>query len=211
MIWPVFRGDETRAPILEAIERIATALRAERFGGRPIEVETDLRDVGGGDKQWEWIKKGIPLRIEIGPRDIAGQTAMLARRDRGPREKENVPFAELPRRIPELLEEMQRGLLERALAFRDAHTRAIDDRATFDAFFTPKNVEKPEIHGGFALAHFCGNPACEAEIKESLKVTIRCVPLDDVRGARDGHVKERGRCIVCGGESAQRVVFAKNY
>ena len=211
VIWPVFRGDDTRAPILEAIERLAASLRGASFGGRPIEVETDLRDIGGGDKQWEWIKKGIPLRIEIGPRDVAGGTAMLARRDRGPREKENIPFADLPRRVPELLEAMQRGLLERALAFRDAHTHAIDDRAAFDAFFTPKNAEKPEIHGGFALAHFCGNAACEAEIKDSLKVTIRCVPLGDIDGARAGRVHEPGRCIVCGGESSQRVVFAKSY
>jgi prolyl-tRNA synthetase len=212
VIWPVFRGDDTRGPILEAIAGLAQAMRAERFGDRAVEVETDLRDVSGGDKQWEWIKKGVPLRIEIGPRDLASGTAMLMRRDRPPREKESIALSELPKRIPEILESMQRGLFEKALSFRDQSTIAIDDRQSFDRFFTPKNADKPEIHAGFALSHWCGNSACEAQIKDALKVTIRCLPAHGIEGAKAAErLTESGACIVCGQPSTSRAVFAKSY
>ena len=94
-------------------------------------------------------------------------------------------------------------LLGRALAFREANTRPIDDRAAFYDYFTPRNAEKPEIHGGFAMAHWCGAGECEGKIKEDLTVTIRCIPFDAP--------EESGRCICCGKESRQRVVFAKAY
>ncbi|HWA71682.1 MAG TPA: proline--tRNA ligase [Polyangiaceae bacterium] len=212
VIWPVFRGDDTRPAILEAIDRLATELRGQRFFDRNVEVETDLRDVGGGDKQWEWVKKGIPLRIEIGPRDVANGTAMVARRDRGPREKESVPFADLPRRVNELLKEIQDSLFERALRTRDEHTRAIDGRAEFDRYFTPQNAQKPEIHGGFALSHWCGSPKCEAVLKDALKVTIRCVPVYGIASCKAAEQLEQpGACVVCGESSPRRVVFAKSY
>jgi prolyl-tRNA synthetase len=212
VIWPVFRGDDTRATILEAIDKLARGMRAERFGDRSVEVETDLRDISGGDKQWEWIKKGIPLRIEIGPRDVASGSAMVMRRDRGPKEKESIPFAELPKRIPELLESIQRGLFDKALAFRNEQTHAIDDRQSFDRFFTPKSADKPEIHGGLALSHWCGRAACESAIKDALKVTVRCIPLHGIDGAKAAErLKEPGACIVCREPSQERVVFAKSY
>jgi prolyl-tRNA synthetase len=212
VFWPVFRGDETRPAILEAIDRLATELRSQRLFERSLEVETDLRDIGGGDKQWEWIKKGIPLRIEIGPRDVANGTAMVARRDRGPREKETVAFADLARRVGELLREMQSSLFERARRTRDEHTKAIDDRAAFDRYFTPENAQKPEIHGGFALSHWCGSARCEAMVKESLKVTIRCIPLYGIAGSEAAErIEEHGACVVCGQPSSRRVVFAKSY
>ena len=212
VIWPVFRGDETRGAILEAIEQLAAALRSERFGDRAVEVEIDRRDISGGDKQWEWIKKGVPLRIEIGPRDVASGSAMVARRDRGPKEKESFPLGELARRVPEILASMQRGLFERALAFRDQHTVAIDDRPSFDRFFTPQSAERPEIHGGFALAHWCGSASCEAQVKDALKVTIRCLPAHGIEGAKAAErLSEAGACVVCGQPSGARVVFAKSY
>jgi prolyl-tRNA synthetase len=212
VIWPVFRGDETRSQIQEAIDELARALRSQRFGERPVEVEIDRRDVSGGDKQWEWIKKGVPLRIEIGPRDVASGSAMIARRDRPHREKESIPLNELAQRVPEMLRSIQDGLFERALAFRDAHTVAIDDRASFDRFFTPQSSDKPEIHAGFALAHWCGSGACEANVKEASKVTIRCLPLSGIEGAKAAtNLTEPGRCVVCGQPSSGRVVFAKSY
>jgi prolyl-tRNA synthetase len=212
VIWPVFRGDDTREAILEVIQSIAKSLRSEVYADRKIEVEVDLRDNSGGDKQWEWIKKGVPVRIEVGPRDLAAGTAMVTRRDKGAAGKESVPFAELPARIPALLQQIQDDLFTRALAERDAHTVAIDDRASFDAFFTPKNPNKPEIHGGFALSHWCGSPTCESAIKDALKVTIRCIPTYGIAGAKAAErISEPGQCIVCGEASQGRVVFAKSY
>ncbi len=212
VIWPVFRGDETRAAILEVIEKISKSLRAERFADRQLEVEVDLRDTSGGDKQWEWIKKGVPVRIEVGPRDLTAGTALVTRRDKGAAGKESVAFAELATRIPALLQQIQDDLFARALAERDAHTRAIDDRASFDQFFTPRNADKPEAHGGFALSHWCGSPTCEASLKDALKVTIRCIPSYGIAGAQAAaRISEPGRCIACGEASSGRVVFAKSY
>jgi prolyl-tRNA synthetase len=212
VIWPVLRGDDGKAAVLAAVHELAGKLRAERFLDRPIEVETDVRDLGGGDKQWEWIKKGVPLRIEIGPRDLASGSAPVMRRDRGPKDKETIPLAELPRRVPELLLDIQRSLFARALEQRDVHTRALDTRADFDAFFTPENADKPELHGGFALSHWCGRAACEEVLKDALKVTIRVVPTYGIASCKAAErLEERGACIVCGGASERRVVFAKSY
>ncbi len=205
VILPVFKqgDDAARTKVMSFIEPLAKELRAVRWNDRRLEIEVDARDIRGGDKQWEWVKKGVPLRLEIGPRDVDSGSAMLARRDRAPKDKVAVPRADLAARIPTLLDEIQAGLFDRARAFRKANTRRIDARADFDAYFTPKNDDKPEIHGGFALSHWCGRGECEAAIKEALKVTIRCLPFDAER--------EAGGCIVCGQPSERRAVFAKSY
>ena len=203
VILPVFRGDEGKTKVIEFITELAGALRAQRIFGRPIEIEVDMRDLRGGDKQWEWVKKGIPLRLEIGPRDVESGSVMVGRRDRPAKEKTATPRAELVGKITAILEEIQGGLFERARAYREENTRRIDARADFDAYFTPKNADKPEIHGGFAMSHWCGGAACEEQIKDALKVTIRCIPL--------GAEPEAGACIACGAASKERVVFAKSY
>jgi prolyl-tRNA synthetase len=136
----------------------------------------------------------------------------VARRDRGPKDRESIPLAELPARLPALLDEIQRSLFERALDLRNQNTRAIDSRADFDAFFTPTNAQKPEVHGGFALSHWCGRAECEGLIKDALKVTIRCIPLQGIDGSSAAtRLDESGNCIVCNQPSQQRVVFAKSY
>jgi prolyl-tRNA synthetase len=203
VIIPITPKEDSRAAVLEACENLAAALRRETYHGRPVEVEIDARDVGGGVKNWEWIKKGIPVRIEIGPRDLEKGTVALARRDRPPKEKSFVAASEVPGQITGLLDEIQRTLLERATAFRDAHTKKIDSKEEFYAFFTPKNPNKPEIHGGFALTHWNGSAAVEEQIKADLKVTIRCIPFEES--------PEPGICPFTGEPSRQRVVWAKSY
>jgi len=214
VIWPVFRGDETRGQVLAYIDALGSELRAQRLGDRPLEVEIDKRDLRGGDKQWDWVKKGVPIRLEVGPRDVDAGAVMVARRDRSPRDKASMTRAEFVGRAVEILEEIQRGLLARALAYRNEHTRPIDARDEFEAFFTPKskNEEKPEIHGGFALSHWCGEALCEATVKDALKVTIRCIPEGGFEGAPwEGRIAEPGACVVCRKPSQRRVVFAKAY
>ena len=98
---------------------------------------------------------------------------------------------------------MQQNLYDRAKRFRDEHTRVVDSKEEFHDFFTPKNLEKPEIHGGFALAHWNGSREVEEQIKDDLKVTIRCIPLNGSA--------EPGRCIFTGEPSARRVIWAKSY
>ena len=209
-ILPVFRGDDTKAKVMEYIESLAKELRAQTFGGRKVEVEIDARDIRGGDKTWEWVKKGVPLRVEIGPRDVDSGGATVARRDRGSKDKTVMTRADLVAQVSSILEDMQAGLLAKARANRDENTRALDTRAEFDAFFTPKNEKA--IHGGFALSHWCGKGTCETAIKDALKVTIRCIPEGGFAGAPwESKLHEQGACIVCGESSDRRVVFAKSY
>src|SRR5206468_208999 len=106
-------------------------------------------------------------------------------------------------RAPEILTSIQESLYARAQKFRDANTRAIDSKKEFYDFFTPKNAAKPEIHGGFALAHWNGSREIEEQIKNDLKVTIRVIPIDDSF--------EPGKCIFTGEPSARRVIWAKAY
>ncbi|MCC6524174.1 MAG: proline--tRNA ligase [Polyangiaceae bacterium] len=202
VIMPIYRDEAGRARVMEYAERLARALRAERYGDAPLRVEIDARDMRGGEKGWAWVKRGVPLRIEIGPRDVDGEAAVYYRRDEGPRDKHVASFAALVAEAPAMLAAMQQRLYERALAHREAHTRRIDGFAEFQAYFTPKNAAEPEIHGGFALSGWCGQAACEERIKDQ-KLTIRCIPLDAE--------PEAGSCVVCGQASERRVVFAKSY
>lgn len=210
VILPIYRDDSTRAKVDEYVDALAKELRAQQFGDRSIEVEIDRRDMRGGDKQWDWVKKGIPLRIEVGPRDVDANALMLARRDRSPKEKASMNRDELVATISTILEEMQQNLFNRAQKFQHENMRVIDNRSEFDAFFTAQNER--EIHGGFAMSHWCGNAQCEADIKEALKVTIRCIPLLE-KEAESRNLKffDEGQCIACEKPSVQRVVFAKAY
>lgn len=198
-ILPIFRKDSDAEAVLSYTHGVADALRKESYAGRFLSVEVDARDLPG--RNWEWIKKGVPLRIEIGPRDIAEDSVMLFRRDTGARV--SVKREDLSATVLETLEAIHDNLYARALAFREANTKNMDSKEEFYAWFTPENQEKPEIHAGFAMAHWCENPACEAKIKQDLSVTIRCVPLE--------RAEEKGACVLCGKESPGRVIFAKAY
>jgi prolyl-tRNA synthetase len=204
VILPILR-DDSRQQVLDYVDRLAAELRATTWGRAPLEVEIDQRDLRGGQKKWEWVKRGIPIRLEVGPRDVSRQVVSLARRDRGAGETQEAPAAGLGPLVLRLLDEMQAGLLARAEEFRARHTRPIGELAELEAFFTPRNPDKPEIHGGFAVSPWCGDAACETRLKESLKVTIRCIPIDEVP---DGGFD---RCVVCGGARRETVVLAKNY
>ncbi len=204
VILPVTPKPETREAVLAAAETIAEKIRAQSFHSASIEVEVDKREIGGGTKNWEWIKRGVPLRIEIGPRDLEKNSVALSRRDQGVKEKQFLPANEAVEQIAAILQSIQDELFARALALRDAHTRNIDARDEFYAFFTPLNTSKPEIHGGFARSHWCGSAQCEAKIKADLKVTIRCIPFEAP--------EENGTCVCgCGSPSRRRVLWAKSY
>src|SRR6184192_1358130 len=204
VILPITTREETRANVLETCDRLAAELLAKRFlDDVVIEVEVDRRDLGGGVKNWEWIKKGVPLRVEIGPRDLEKNSVEVSRRDQEVKAKESMPLEEFAARSPEILASIQDSLYARAKKFRDANTRVINSKKEFYDFFTPGNSAKPEIHGGFALAHWNGSREIEEQIKNDLKVTIRVIPLDDSA--------EPGKCIFTGGPSARRVIWAKSY
>ena len=177
VIIPVTPKPETREAVLAAVDQLAAQLRGQTFAGEALRVEVDRRDIGGGVKSWEWIKKGVPLRVEIGPRDLEKGSVAVARRDHGPKEKAFVPTAEFVGEAPLVCWRKSRmrcssGPPRCATRTPGASIRSED----FYAFFTAENPSKPEIHGGFALAHWNGSAEIEAKIKEDLKVTIRCIP-----------------------------------
>ncbi len=207
VIIPITPKDETRTAVLSAADNLAAALRDVRYAGSPIEVEVDRRDLGGGVKNWEWIKKGVPIRVEIGPRDLESGSIAVSRRDQPIKAKTFVTAADFPAAVAGLLEAIQLSLLDRAKQFRDENTRVIETKKEFYDFFTPNNSEKPEIHGGFALAHWSGSREIEEQVKRDLKVTIRCIPFLD----ESGRLNESGTCIFSGAPSPQRVVWAKSY
>ena len=204
VILPISTKGETSAKVLEACDKLAAELRAKTFlDNVAIEVEIDRRDLGGGVKNWDWIKKGVPLRVEIGPRDLEKDSVMVSRRDQPVKNKESIRLDEFAARAPEILASIQESLYARAKKFRDANTQVINSKQDFYDFFTAKNTSKPEIHGGFALAHWNGSREIEEQIKNDLKVTIRVIPLEDS--------SEQGQCIFTGEPSARRVVWAKSY
>ena len=203
VVIPVIRDEKSRAEVLSFCEKLVSDIRGLQYEGSPIEVEFDVRDMRGGDKAWSWVKKGVPVRVEVGPRDIADNKVFVGRRDQGMNERYGQGRDEFVASVPRLLEEIQEGLLAKAKAFREANTRKIDTKEEFYEYFTPKNADKPEIHGGFALSHWSGEEDVEEQLKKDLNVTIRCIPIDSP--------EEEGVCVISGKPSRRRVVFGKAY
>lgn len=191
VIVPIWRKDEER----EATFAATTALQSElRAAG--IRVTTDLRDMKPGAKYYEWEARGTPFRLEIGPRDLAAGTVMLARRLGG---KEPIPMAGLAERLQQEMAAMQQQLLETAIARREAASlRGPKSKEEFIAFL--------EGNGGFVYAGFCGDPAVEAEIKVQTKATIRCLPDAEFRSP-----VAPTTCIWTGRPAVVEALFARAY
>jgi prolyl-tRNA synthetase len=200
VIMPIYRNDDERGEVLAYCARLEQDLAAQTFAGEPVRVRIDNRDIRGGEKKWHWVKRGVPIRVEIGPRDVGGGKVSIGRRDVAG--KFEPSRAEFIAGVIKYLEEIQHTLLQRAVELREKASVRIDNLKEFEAFFTPKNAEQPEIHGGLAYSHFVESSEMDEKLKE-LKVTIRCVPLDGE--------DEPGKCIFTGQPSTRRGVFAKAY
>ena len=203
VVLPVIHKEETRAEVLRYCDSLVKQVREVVYDGGPVRVEFDTREIRGGEKAWSWIKKGIPLWVEVGPRDIENDAVFVGRRDRERGGKQSVPRREFVAGLPAMLEEIQQSLYRRARAMREEHTREIDSREEFYEFFTPRNREKPELHGGFAVSHWSGESEVEEQVKNDLNVTIRCIPLE-------GEARP-GTCVISGKPSPRRVIWAKSY
>ncbi|MFN9365205.1 MAG: proline--tRNA ligase [Planctomycetota bacterium] len=200
VIQPIYRNDEERSAVLEYCQNLRHELAAVQYDGRGLVVFIDDREMRGGEKKWYHVKRGVPIRLEIGPRDVAADKVFAARRDQG--KAEGIDRREFVSRVVGILDEMQQNLLDRARLFREQHTRTFTDFEEFRKFFTPANEEEPEIHGGFARAHFVDTPEISERLKE-FKVTVRCMPLEDQPGA--------GRCLFTGQPTERVAIFAKSY
>jgi prolyl-tRNA synthetase len=203
-VLPIIRKDEEREAIMVYCEALTARLRLLSYNGKPLEVVLDTRDINAGEKGWEWVKKGIPITLEVGPRDMAENAVFVGRRDKTRKERYGQTQDEFVASVADVLEDIQTSLFERAKAFMTEHTQEIDVWDEFTAFFTPKDADKPEIHGGFVRAHWCGSEACETRINEALSVTIRCIPFDREESGADA-------CVLCQEQSPGRVIFAKSY
>jgi prolyl-tRNA synthetase len=189
VIVPIYKGEEQLQAISEKMVALKKALEVK---GITVKYDDDDQKKPGW-KFAEYEMKGVPVRIAVGPRDMENGTVEVARRDT--LEKTTIHQAELLEYIPQLLEQIQQNLLDRATAFRADN---ITEVSTYDEF---KHVL--ESKGGFILAHWDGTPETEQKVKEETKATIRCIPLDSDKIA--------GTCMVTGKPSIQKVLFAKAY
>ncbi len=208
VILPIFRNDEEGGPVLDYCHQLRDELAAQTYDDHPVRVLLDQRDVPRADKKWQHVKRGVPVIVEVGPRDIAGDTLLPKRRDETSGEKKPpVPRAQFVAEIGATLAAMQNNLFERAMAFRRQHTRTFTRLDEFEAYFTPQNADKPEIHGGFAIAHVAECPETTAILAKH-KLTIRCVPTADEPGFEE---TVPGKCLFTGQPTNVRAVFAKAY
>lgn len=186
VIVPIARTDEEKTMVMEKVQEIKASLTGVR-------VHVDAREMNPGAKFYEWELKGVPLKIEIGPRDLANGEVVIGRRDTG--EKQAVKLEDVASMVPDLLNTIHEGMYQRALDWQTTNTYTLD---SYDDF--KKQIEEKP---GFFSMHWCGNPECEASIKTETKATTRCQPLD----AKE----EQGSCIYCGKPSSKRILFAKAY
>ena len=196
VILPVLRKGADADAITAWCQDLATELRGIRWRDERLRILVDTRDLRGGEKNWQHIKKGVPIRLEVGPRDMESDSVFMARRDRPHREKAGVDRADFLATVGALLTEIQDGLLERARAYRDEATVHLSSQAEFEAFFAPGQP------GGFAWCHAADDASYEPLLK-SLKVSARCIPIE-------GN-EERGDCIFTGLPGQPKTVFAKAY
>jgi prolyl-tRNA synthetase len=203
VILPIIRKEETRVQVMEYCDKLQKLLKDAVYDGRPLEAETDTRDMNGGEKLWSWIKKGVPMWVEVGPRDVESQSVFVGRRDLGKGGSKSMKIEEFVSTVAEQLDEIQQALYAKALEFRNKNIVEINSKEDFYNFFTPKNADKPEIHGGFAMSFFCGDETVEKKIKDDLNVTVRCIPFDSE--------KNTGNCVFTGKPVSRRVIFAKSY
>ncbi len=197
VILPIFKTDEEKVAVMEFANKVAKGLEGQSYAGTKIRCLLDKRDMRGGDKVWEYIKKGVPVRLEIGPRDVAKGEVFVGRRDKGPKEKSGMNADQFVAGAANLLEEIQQNLFNRAKSFREQNIRKISSLAEFETFF--KDDDKG---GGFAIVPWCEG-AIGHEVLPRLKVTPRCIPL--------GAEKPSGNCIFTGKPATHSVIFAKSY
>ena len=191
MIVPIYRSDEERTAVLDASAKLKSSLKE---AGVRCRVD-DREQYKPGFKFNEWELKGVPLRIELGPRDLKENKAVLARRDTV--EKTFASLDGVGETVLGLLDLIQKNLFNQAVAFRDRLTREVTDYDDFKA--------KMEGEGGFAISSWCGQAECETRIKEETKATIRLIPFEG------GEAKGDCTCVACGAKAEKTAYFARAY
>src|SRR5207249_2695113 len=196
VVVPIFKNDAEKAKVLEEAGKVFAELKAQ---GLAVKLD-DREGIMPGAKYYEWEAKGVPVRIEVGPKDLEKGSLCIARRffPAGAQRKQFLPRNEAIAGIKPLLDAMQRELFERARQFRDEHSRVINSLDEFEKYF--------KDGGGFAWVHWAGTHDQEDEMAKRFETTIRCIPLQDQIPA---DARDAGKCILTGQPSAQRVVMAR--
>ncbi len=188
VVIPIWNSENEKKRILDKANELKKKLKKD------FKVELDTRALRPGPKFFEWEKKGVPLRLEIGPAEVEEKQILVVRRDGGNKSLVDEKKVEA-KFIRKILDNIQKEIFNKAKKFQIENTNRVSDWSEFKDIFN-KN-------GGFVHAHWCGNDKCETKIKEETKATIRCIPFKQT--------KKKGKCILCGGESGQEVIFAKAY
>jgi prolyl-tRNA synthetase len=197
VIVPIYKTDEEKA----SVQKTAKELKAQLVKAN-LRVHLDEREgFSPGWKFNDWEMRGVPVRVELGPKDVAKQAAMLARRDRPGREgKVSASLTDLPATIEKLLLDIHQSMYDKALAFRRGNTH---EATTYDEL-------KKAVEGGFAFAPWCGNADCEAKIKEETRATMRCIPIDQA-AVLGKEVASGSACVYCGKPAKDRAIFGRAY
>lgn len=198
VILPIARDADAAARVLPAAQDLAKKLNAQTAFGNPVRAHVDKRDMNAGEKRWSWIKKGAPLILELGPRDLEQGTVMVTRRTEiGAKAPENVDT--LVQGVARHLETIQAKLFADAKAYREARLHTdITDFAAFKAFF----AQETHATGGFVRAYWNEDGGAEALLKD-MGVTVRCLPYDQPSAP--------GTCVLTGGPAKRQAIFAKAY
>ncbi|MFH1334383.1 MAG: proline--tRNA ligase [Pseudomonadota bacterium] len=195
VILPVTHQHKASEAIHAYCEALANEMRSLTYHGQPIRVKVDTKDKNPGEKAWYWRKKGVPLRIEIGPREYEAKNVFLKQRDQANNQTQNLSKEEFLNSLPSLLDTIQKTLFERAKQFQKEHSKFIRSANEFYDYF--KNQQ------GFAYTYWAGDGALEDQLKKEYGITIRCLPLSES--------ENKGQCIFTGKPNAKVAIFAKAY
>lgn len=205
VIIPVTPKEDTKDAVLASCHALAETLRkTKHFHGDPIRAHVDVRDLQGGQKKWEWVKKGAPIRIEIGPRDIESRKVCLQRRDQAPTEKAFLDKEEFIQLVPNILEEIHGNLLRKAEDFRDENLSPCDEIGAFHAHWEQENP-------GWLLTPWAGSSEEEDALSKQHKITIRCLPLEDAGLPGKLFTGLSGKCLLTGNESQSFALWGRSY
>jgi prolyl-tRNA synthetase len=204
VILPITPKEDTRDAVLASCNALAETLRHQSYHGEPLRVQVDTRDLNGGVKKWEWIKKGVPIRIEIGPRDVESRKVCVQRRDQAVSDKQFVEKEDFIRQAGEILDRIHHSLLDRATAFRDANITVCGSIEDFHAHWDGENP-------GWLYTAWAGTPEQEEELSKRHKITIRCLPVEDAGLPRALTEAASGKCVLTGAETPVRAIWGRSY
>ena len=195
MIVPLTARTHNAEAIWSYANKIAQTLKTQTYDDEPVRVHVDDKDRRPGEKMWGWTKKGVPLILEVGERELENQNVVVRNRVTG--DKDTLSACEATTNMSTLLDNMQKAIFNRAHAFRQSKTTRIETRDDFYAFYGAHQSE------GFVLAYCADDEVTEKALKEDLKVTARCVPLETQ--------SHKGSCIFTGRSNAPLTLFARAY